>query len=150
MGTWAPIETKPYASPDFDYASFPFPKTTGDHYSARADFSGFAVPATAKHADAAQKFAAFVLGEKYQKLSSEAGQLPIREDGTPPAVQEGVWKHLQEADGFHQQNDGVAFPEYNQNVFELNNDKLILGKMDAQQFVDAMAQGTKEYWEQQD
>lgn len=150
MGTWAPIETKPYASPDFEYASFPFPKTSGDHYSARTDFAGFAVPASAKHADAAEKFAAFVLREKYQALASEAGQLPIRDDLTPPAVQEAVFAHLQEADGFHQQNDGVAFPEYQQNVFDLNNDNLILGKTNAQEFVDAMAQGTKDYWEAQD
>lgn len=149
MGTWAPIETEAYAADGFEYASFPFPKTTGDHFSARTDFTGFAVPANAKHADAAQKFAAFFLKDKYQSMAAEAGQLPIRNDVKAPEVQADVWKHLQEADSFHQQNDGVAFPGYNDKVFWAVNDELILGKIDAQKFVDTMAEKTVAYWEEQ-
>lgn len=150
MGTWAPIETESYAAEGFEYASFPFPKTNGDHFSARTDFNGFAVPANAQHADAAQKFAAFFLKEKYQSMAAEAGQLPMRDDIEPPASQEGVWNHLKEATGFHQQNDGVAFPGYNDKEFWAVNDELVLGKISAQEFVDTMAQRTKDYWEQQD
>ncbi|MPV38149.1 extracellular solute-binding protein [Georgenia subflava] len=149
MGTWAPMETQTYASEGFDFASMPFPLTSGDHNSARADFNGFVVPRNADNADAAQKFAAFYLQEKYQALAAEGGQLPVREDVEPPAEQAGVWAHLQEADSFHQQNDGVAFPGYNDKVFWAINDELVLGKIDAQEFVDKMAAATAEYWAEQ-
>lgn len=150
MGTWAPIETESYASEGFEYASFPFPKTNGEHFSARTDFNGFAVPANSQNSDAAEKFAAFFLREKYQNMTVDAGQLPMRDDIEAPASQQGVWEHLQEADGFHQQNDGVAFPGYNDTVFWAVNDDLMLGKLSAEEFVETMADKTAQYWEDQD
>lgn len=149
MGTWAPVETESYATEGFEFASFPFPETNGDYFSARADFLGFSVPTGAKHADAAQEFAAYVLADKYQQMTADADLLPIRDGISPPEVQTSVSKHLEEADGFHQENDGVAFPGYNAEVFWAVNDDLVLGKMDAQTFVDTMAQETADYWKSQ-
>ena len=116
----------------------------------RSDFSGFAVPANAQHADAAQQFAAFYLREKYQDaLASDAGLLPVRADVAVSAEQQSVSDHLASATGYHQQNDGVAFPGYNDQVFWTLDDDLVLGNSTAQEFVDAAKAGTIEYWENQ-
>src|SRR5699024_1497932 len=144
--------TSSYASDGFDYDSFAFP-TVGDsgHDSARADFSGFAVPANAEHADAAQQFIAFFLREKYQQsLATDAGLIPIRDDVDPAPNQEGVEEHLQEADSYHQQNDGVAFPSYNSRVLWTLNDDLMLGNISAEEFVQQAQTATVEYWKDQD
>lgn len=151
MGSWAPTETTPYAAEDFEYASFPFP-TIGDsgHDSARADFSGFAVPANAQHADAAQQFAAFYLRGEYQSaLAQDAGLIPIRADAEVAPEQQSVFEHLGSAGSFHQQNDGVAFPGYNDQVFWNLDDALVLGNSTAEEFVDQAQTATIEYWENQ-
>lgn len=149
MGSWAPTETTPYATEGFEYDSFPFPTTTGEYNSARADFTGFAVPKKAQCAELAQEFAAHSLDEKYQKMAVEAGMLQIREGIDPAPQQESVWEHLQSADSFHQQNDGVAFPGYRTTVFEPIDDDLVLGNIDAQKFVDQMSKDSANYWKQQ-
>lgn len=151
MGPWVPTETAPYAADGFEYASFPFP-AVGDSSvnSARADFTGFAVPANAEHADAAQQFAAFFLRTEYQTaLAQDAEILPIRADVDVAPSQTNVYTYLQGADSYYQQNDGVAFPGYNDQVFFALDDALVLGSSTAQQFVDAARSGTVEYWESQ-
>src|SRR5699024_2047594 len=137
MGTWAPTETSSSASDGFESASFPFP-TVGDsgHDSARADFSGFAVPANAERAAAAQNYIALFLQKHYQQaLATDAGLIPIRTDVQPAPEQEEVAAHLKEAKSYHQQNDGVAFPSYNSRVLWTLNDDLILGNITAEEFV---------------
>ncbi|HLR28616.1 MAG TPA: extracellular solute-binding protein [Ruania sp.] len=151
MGSWAPTETSSYASDGFEYASFAFPKV-GDsgHDSARADFSGFAVPANAEHADAAQKFIAFYLQNEYQQaLATEAGLIPIRADVDPSPEQAEVVQHLKNAETYHQQNDGVAFPSYNSRVLWTLDDDLMLGNITAEEFVQKAQAGTVEYWKNQ-
>ena len=56
---------------------------------------------------------------------------------------------IKSATSYHQQNDGVAFPGYNEKVFWANANKLFLGKVSAQQFVDAMAKDQAAYWKSQ-
>lgn len=149
MGSWLPTESGSYAASGFDYQSFPFP-TTGDHDSARVDFSGFMVPKKAQHAAPAQKFAAFFLGKKYQDAwGKDAKVIPVREDAATSPELAGVQAAIKSATSYHQQNDGVAFPGYNEKVFWANSDKLFLGKVSAQQFVDAMAKDQAAYWKSQ-
>jgi raffinose/stachyose/melibiose transport system substrate-binding protein len=149
MGSWLPTESGSYAAPGFDYQSFAFP-TTGDHDSARVDFSGFMVPKNAKNADAAQKFAAFFLSKKYQdSWGKDSKVIPVREDAATSPELAGVQAAIKAATSYHQQNDGVAFPGYNEKVFWANSDKLFLGKASAQQFVEAMAKDQAAYWKSQ-
>jgi raffinose/stachyose/melibiose transport system substrate-binding protein len=149
MGSWLPTESGSYAAAGFDYQSFPFPKV-GEADSMRADLSGFMVPKKAKHADAAQKFAAFFLGKKYQDAwGRDAKVIPVREDSPTSPELAGVQAALKSATSYHQQNDGVAFPGYNEKLFWANSDQLFLGKVSAQQFVDKMAIDQAEYWKKQ-
>lgn len=149
MGSWLPTESGSYAASGFDYASFPFP-TTGDADSMRVDFSGFMVPKKAKHADAAQKFAAFFLGKTYQdSWGKDAKGIPVREDSPTSPELAGVQDAIKSASSYHQQNDGVAFPGYNEKIYWANSDELFLGKMTAQQFVEKMAADQAAYWKKQ-
>src|SRR5690625_4745369 len=148
MGSWAPAETTPYANEDFEYSSFPFP--AGTHDSARVDFTGFVVPGTAENGEAAQQFAAFFLQEEYQEmLGQEAGLLPVRQDVEVNPMLDTVMERLMSAEAFHQQNDGVAFPGYNDTVFWAINDDLVLGNITAEEFVEEAKEATISYWEDQ-
>jgi raffinose/stachyose/melibiose transport system substrate-binding protein len=149
MGSWLPTESGSYAAPGFDYQSFPFPKT-GDADSMRLDFSGFMVPKKAQHPEAAQQFAAFFLGKKYQDAwGTEAKVIPLREDAATSPELAGVQQAIKSANAYHQQNDGVAFPGYNEKVFWPNSDKLFLGAMSPEQFVDTMVTQQAAYWKAQ-
>ena len=150
MGSWLPTESAAYAAKDFSYASFPFPTTPAGHDSVRADFSGFAVPAKAEHASAAQRFAAFFLGKKYQdELGTKAKIIPIRSDADTAPQLTGVTTALARADSFHQQNDGVAYPGFNEKVFWPKDDELFHGKLTPQQFVHRMKAAQVSYWKTQ-
>jgi ABC-type glycerol-3-phosphate transport system substrate-binding protein len=150
MGSWAPTETGTYAAKGFQYASFPFPATASGRMSARADFIGFAVPKKAKNSSAAQQLAAFLLSKKYQQaFGAEAKQLPVRSDVTVAPDLADVQKALNSAPETYQQNDGVAFPGYNEKVFWPVDDDLVLGKISAEEFVHKLKDATVEYWKQQ-
>ncbi len=149
MGSWTPTETAAYAAPGFQYDSFPFPETAAGKTSARADFIGFAVPKKAKNSTAAQKFAAFVMSKRYQQaMGTQAKQLPVRSDVTVSPELAGVQKALATAPETYQQNDGVAFPGYNEKVFWPVDDELVLGKITAEEFVHTMKADTVKYWKQ--
>jgi raffinose/stachyose/melibiose transport system substrate-binding protein len=145
-GTWIPTETGPYAADGFEYSSFPFP-SLGD--TARADFVGFAVPARAKNAENAQKFAAFFLNKKYQDaLGSDAKIIPIRTDATVSEEMSTVKEALDAADSYYMQNDGISFPGYTEKLLWPALSDLVLGKTDAKTFVETMKTGQVDYWKQ--
>ena len=151
MGSWLPTESSTYAKQGFEYASFPFPKTSADgSQSARVDFSGFMVPKKAQHPDAAQQFATFFLGKKYQDdYGQQAKGIPVRADATVSSELKSVQETINDAKSYHQQNDGVAFPGYNEKVFWANSDLLFLGKLSANEFVNKMATDQAAYWKNQ-
>lgn len=152
MGSWLPTESSTYAKKGFEYGSFPFPKTSADGtQSARVDFSGFMVPKKAQHPDAAQQFATFFLGKKYQDAYGlQAKGIPVRSDAAVSPELATVQEAINTADSYHQQNDGVAFAgAYNEKVLGPLNDELFLGKISATEFVNKMADAQAAYWKAQ-
>lgn len=148
-GTWIPTETAPYAAPGMQYSSFPFPLVDGGSNAKRADFTGFAVPARAKNADNAQKFATFFLKKKYQdELGTQAKILPVRSDAAVSKEMSTVKTALDGAKSYYLQMDGITYPGYNDKLFVPAITNLLLGKTTAQQFVDAMKTGQADYWKQ--
>ncbi|REJ08350.1 carbohydrate ABC transporter substrate-binding protein [Microbacterium bovistercoris] len=148
-GTWIPTETGPYAADGFEYSSFPFPTVDGGEKVARADFVGFSVPARAKNAENAQKFATFFLQKKYQDaLGTDAKILPVRQDAATSPEMETVKAALDSADAFYQQNDGISFPGYTEKLLWPAINDLVLGKVTAKEFVATMESGQADYWKQ--
>jgi len=150
-GSWIPTETAPYATKGFQFGSFPFPAVTdGGPRLARADFTGFAIPAKAQHKSAAGAFATFLLRKKYQdRWGTEAKVLPVREDAATAPVLQPVLDDLRQADAVYQQSDGVAFPGYIEKVFWPVDDELFLGKLTANEFVAKMKTTQIDYWKNQ-
>ncbi|MBY6062138.1 ABC transporter substrate-binding protein [Microbacterium esteraromaticum] len=143
-GTWIPTETGPYAAEGFEYSSFPFPALGS---SARADFVGFAVPARAKNSENAQDLAAFFLKKQYQDaLGTDAKIIPIRPDAAVSDEMSTVTDALAAADSYYQQNDGISFPGYSEKLFWPAVSDLVLGKIDAEAFVETMKTGQVDYW----
>ncbi|MBN9156849.1 extracellular solute-binding protein [Microbacterium sp.] len=148
-GTWIPTETASYATSGFQYSSFPFPTVDGGKQVSRADFIGFAVPAKAKNAENAQKFASFFLSKKYQDaLGTDAKILPIRADAAISPEVDSVKKALDAADGFYVQNDGITLPGYAEKLLYPTIDQLVQGKLSATEFIAAMTSGQADYWKQ--
>ncbi|SEB65111.1 carbohydrate ABC transporter substrate-binding protein, CUT1 family [Paramicrobacterium humi] len=148
-GTWIPTETGPYAADGFEYSSFPFPQVDGGPMAQRADFVGFAVPAKAHNSENAQKLAAFFLGKTYQDdLGTEAKIIPIRQDAAVSDEMSTVKAALDNADEFYQQNDGITFPGYTEKLLWPELDKLVLGTITPEKFIDEMKAGQIDYWKQ--
>lgn len=146
-GSWIPAETAPYASKDFEYASFQFPSVDGKPTSVRADFVGFAIPRKAEHAAAAQQLAVSMLGKQYQDdFGTQAKVLPIRSDAETSPEMAGIKAALDETDNVNAAFDGVIFPGYIEKVFWPKDDELFLGKITAEQFVKQMKQEQIQYW----
>lgn len=149
-GSWIPTETAPYAAAGFKYDSFPFPSVKGQPVSQRADFIGFAIPKKAKNPKAAEAFAAFMIGKKYQdELGLQAKILPIRSDAKVSPEESSEKAALAGATEFYQQDDGIVFPGYMEKVFQPLDDQLFFGKISAEQFVSQMKTAQIAYWKAQ-
>lgn len=150
-GSWIPIETAPYATEGFDFASFamPSPDPTKEKIM-RAEPTGFAIPARAKNPEAAGEFAKFLLRQDLQeKIASEAGQIPIREGiETSPELAD-ISTAIDEAANTYLAADGIAYTGFMETVMWPINDELFLGKIDAKEFVAKMKEAQTSYWEAQ-
>ncbi|GIG61750.1 sugar-binding protein [Longispora fulva] len=141
MGTWAPSETGPQAAPGFTYRSMPFPTVDGGKGNSAAEGGviGFAVPAKAKHSDAAKKFIAYFMnGERLGKISSDAQNLTPRADVKAPATLADYAKELGNAGAdvyLPSDNAPAVAPQWVSNVWEPANADFFNGKLDAAGFV---------------
>ncbi|TDC07142.1 carbohydrate ABC transporter substrate-binding protein [Nonomuraea longispora] len=147
MGSWAPTETGTLAAPGFKYRSFNFP-TFGSDESLPASVIGFAVPKSADHAEAAQKFIAhFLHKERLSKISSEANNLTPRSDVEVPEQLEDVNELLQEKK-LSKITDGVLgdFSDFDKKVFQPLNLQLMTGKITPDEFIDQITTGQRDFW----
>lgn len=141
MGTWAPSETGPQAASGFQYRSFPYPTVEGGkgNTAAEAGVIGFAIPAKAEHADAAEKFVAFFLNkDRLAKIGTEAKNLTPRTDIPAPEVLADYQKELLAAGDnlFLPYDDaGAVAPEWVSNVWEPINGDFFNGDLDAAGFI---------------
>lgn len=150
-GTWIPTETSSYATEGFEYDSFSLPVPEGGSEGlARADMSGFAIPAKAKSKDAAMKFAVYLLREKYQTmLAEDSHQIPIREDiEVDPSVAQATEK-IRNADQVFQQHDGVTSPGYVEKLYWPLGDQLVKGELSGDEFRAEMKKAQITYWKDQ-
>src|SRR5690606_25604692 len=79
-GSWLPTEVEPYANPDFEYRSFPFPAVAdGLPQVGQLSSIGFLALEASDNVENAKKFMSFFLQHHYQE---EIGQLtlPARPD----------------------------------------------------------------------
>lgn len=150
-GSWIPTETAPYATEDFEFASFPLPSPDPTQETViRAEPTGFAIPARAQNPEAASEFAKFLLRQDLQeKIAEEAGQIPIREGiETIPELAD-ISAAIGAADDTYLAADGVTYSGFMETVMWPINDELFLGKIGADEFLATMKDAQIAYWEGQ-
>ncbi|MFJ2744616.1 ABC transporter substrate-binding protein [Streptomyces sp. NPDC087440] len=148
MGTWGPSETGEIAGKDFEYGSFPFPKTAAGHDSEQASLYGYGIPKKAKNGVAAEKFIQFFLGKKWMdRLATEEKSITVRAD--VPAVKDlqGPQKALQGAGSIHVSQDGVeGMSDWETKITQPLSKKLISGQISAADYVAELKKSTVNWW----
>jgi raffinose/stachyose/melibiose transport system substrate-binding protein len=148
MGTWGPSETGEIAGKDFEYGSFPFPKTAAGHDSEQASLYGYGIPKKAKNGGAAEKFIRFFLGKKWmERLAAEEKSLTVRAD--VPAVKDlqGPQQALKDASAVHVSQDGAeGMSDWETKIAQPMSKKLISGRIDAAGYVAELKKSTVNWW----
>lgn len=148
LGTFVPSETKSAAKAGFQYRSFPFPSGAAGDTSQEISLIGFAIPAKAKHASAAQKFIAYFLNSsRLAGMSSTANNLTPRTDIPAPAVLADAKKTLDQARTVPAL-DGVKMDqaEWYIKVFTPTNNEFLAGKLTAAAFLAKLKRTTADFW----
>lgn len=156
ISSWLPVEVKPSASEGFEFRCFPFPMIKGGKGSitdAEIFLSAFIVLKEAKNAELAKKFIRFALTKENQrKLSEDVGSIPTRM-GIPVGVeQKDANLIVSNATQSHRMYDGVQsdFPEWWMKVFLPLDDKLLFGKLGAEDFLKEIKQKSVEFWKEKE
>lgn len=151
-GSWISSETSEYASDDFVYRGFPFPKLVdSDEDSSQAEMylMGWVAP-EGSNVDAVQDFLAFAMQKQYQEgIPNETGNISTRNDLDAPEELEDFKDMILNASSYHEEYDRLQaeYPEWWKTVFLPLDDSLIFGDITPEDFIDKLAQQTKEYWE---
>lgn len=150
-GSWLSSETAEYSSKDFVYRAFPFPEIEGgegSYYQAELYLIGWVAPKGA-NTKAVQDFLAFAMQKKYQEgIVNDTGNISTRNDLDAPAVLVDFKEMIVNASSYHREYDGLQaeYPEWWKTVFLPLGDKLIFGKIKAEEFVQELQEQSKQYW----
>lgn len=153
-GTWLPSETSEYSSKDFKYRSFAFPEVKGgkgDYHQVESSIIGWEALKGA-NMKAVNKFLAFAMQKKYMKnIVTKTKNITARKDVAMPDVLSDFKTTLNNATGFHPVYQGVPakYPKWFKTVFIPLDNKLVFGKITAEEFISQIQQGTKDFWAQQ-
>ncbi|MBS2536136.1 extracellular solute-binding protein [Catenulispora sp. NF23] len=146
-GTWVPSEAAPNATAGFKFDSIQLPALDSGNTDTGINFFGFAVPKSAKHADAAEKFVAFFMKkEELSGISTQALNLTPRTDITPPAQLASMSKALTGTVYADQAHLSVDYADWTNKMLNPEMIRLITGQDDAAKFVSNGKQGTIDYW----
>jgi raffinose/stachyose/melibiose transport system substrate-binding protein len=150
MGSWAPHDTEGSASPGFSYDSVPFPSVPGGTMATDTNVIGFGITAKAKHPGLAAKFIAYFMQHgTLAKIPTKADSLSPVTSGMPaPSHLSSVQRQLATASATDRYLDGTqgTYPDWWTNVFDVADNSLFFGQIDAQQFVTKLISLSKSYW----
>lgn len=150
MGSWAPSDTSGSAASGFEYDSVPFPGVSGGNMDTDSNAIGFGITAKAKNPSAAGKFVAYFMQHNYlAKVVTQADSLSPVTTGMPaPQHLESVQKQLATAPATDRYLDGTqgTYPDWWTNVFDVADNSLFFGQVNAQQFVTKLVSLSKSYW----
>ncbi|MER6951935.1 ABC transporter substrate-binding protein [Nonomuraea sp. NPDC000554] len=148
MGTWAPSETGEIAGKEFEYRSFPFPKTAAGHDSQETTLFGFAIPKKARNAESAKKFIEFFLNKKWMdRIPAEDKVLSVRVDTSTPKELADTKRTLDSATSAHFALDGVQkMGDWETKIFNPMSKEIMAGRLSAADFVAQLKAKTVEWW----
>jgi len=153
LGSWLPNEVRDSTDPDFVWRFFPFPEIEGGK-GKRTDMElfpmGFVVLKDGSHADVAADFVRFVTSKENQTLFvEETMNLSLHRDAPAPKELEDPSKWFKNATTIWQFYDGVVneYPDYYATVLLPWWDKVFLGEITPEEFIESIKEATIEYWE---
>ncbi|MFD0638732.1 ABC transporter substrate-binding protein [Catenulispora yoronensis] len=146
-GTWVPSEAAPNATPGFTFDSIQLPALDSDNTDTGINFFGFAVPKTASHSDAAEKFISFFMKkEELSGIATQAVNLTPRTDIDPPAQLASISKALTGTVYADQGHLSVDYADWTNKMLNPEMIRLVTGQDSAAKFVANGKQGTVDYW----
>jgi len=153
VGSWLPIELASTAGEDFPWGAFNFPAVEGGAGKVtdlEVWLLSMMVLKDAPHPEEAAAFLKYVMSEEAQKVLAEQGGLGVTRKGIAwPAVLADAEKAASEASMLSQAGGGlnVFYPDFTTRVLAPEHNKMFLGEITPEQFVEILVAETKKYWE---
>lgn len=152
VGSWLPTELAESAGKDFPWGAFNFPTVTGGVGKAtdiEVGLLSFMVLKDSKNAKEAASFLKYVVGEEAQKILAEEASVGVVRKGVAwPGAMAEAYASAEQATALAPFGGGlsVAYPEFASTVLSPEYNKVFLGEITPEQFVDTMVTKTKEFW----
>ena len=153
VGSWLPIELADQVEEGFEWGAMNFPMVEGGKGDVNDTIIyavSFAIPEGAEDADAAQDFIKFALSKSAQKQMADDALIGVANASVEWAdVISDSREAVANAKSLLSENLGlkVAYADYSSNIYEAMHNKVFLGQITADEFIDGMVEQTKGYWE---
>ncbi len=153
VGSWLPIELAEQVDEGFEWGAMNFPMVdggAGDVNDTIIYAVSFAIPDGADDAEAAQDFIKFALSKAAQKKMADDALIGVANASVEWAdVISDSREAVANASSLLSENLGlkVAYADYSSNIYEAMHNKVFLGQITADEFVDGMVEQTKGYWQ---
>ncbi|MDA7963475.1 extracellular solute-binding protein [Ruegeria sp.] len=153
VGSWLPIELADQVDEGFEWGAMNFPMVEGGKGDVNDTIIyavSFAIPDGAEDADAAQDFIRFALSKSAQQKMADDALIGVANASVEWAdVISDSREAVANATSLLSENLGlkVAYADYSSNIYEAMHNKVFLGQISIDEFVDGMVEQTKGYWE---
>jgi raffinose/stachyose/melibiose transport system substrate-binding protein len=155
VGTWLPNEVKDTTGPDFKWGFFPVPDVPGG-VGKRTDMEiyplGWVIMKQARNPDVIGDFIRFTFKkENAQMIADVAVNMSAHKGTTPPKDLAEAWAYWSNATSYYLPYDGLnaIYSDYYKNTFLLYFQKMFIGEITPEEFINSMKTGTADYWKSQ-
>jgi len=152
VGSWLPIELANSVDPDFQWGGFNFPAVEGGEGSVtdvQALLLSFMIMKDSEHPDEAFEFLRFIMTAENQQMMADESLVGVTRVGVPwAAAIADAQTAAGNAEILYGDVDGVAsqYPEFLSAVLWVNYSDLWTGQTTPEEFVEAMATDSADYW----
>ncbi|UVC09453.1 carbohydrate ABC transporter substrate-binding protein [Rhizobium sp. TH2] len=152
VGSWLPTELAESTGKDFPWGAFNFPAVEGGVGKAtdiEVGLLSFMVLKNAPNAAEAADFLKYVMSEEAQNILVADGGVGVTRKGVAwPAVLGDAYESASKATALSPFAGGlsVAYPDFASTILNPEFNKMFLGEITPEQFVETMAAQTKTYW----
>lgn len=155
VGSWLPTELNESAGSDFPWGAFNFPAVNGGVGKAtdiEVGLLSMMVLKDSPNAKEAAEFVKYVASEEAQKIIAENSGVGVTRKGVAwPNALADAYTSAEQATTLSPFGGGlsVAYPEFTSTVLNPEYNKMFLGEITPEEFVETMAAKTKEFWADQ-
>lgn len=155
VGSWLPTELSESAGSDFPWGAFNFPSVeggVGKTTDIEVGLLSMMVLKDSPNAKEAADFLKYLASEEAQTIIVENSGVGVTRKGVAwPAALTDAYTSAEQATSLSPFGGGlsVAYPEFTSTVLNPEYNKMFLGTITPEEFVEIMAAKTKEYWDAQ-